>query len=102
MVNISLLSRKFVVVLFMYSASPLIMAQVPTPEQMWEVIQQQQRTIEMLKARLGETEKLALENTEAVEFTANAVDQVSVDMTHRSGALRDTSIGGYGELHYNN
>ncbi len=82
--------------------SPVSVAQAPTQEQMWEMIQQQQRTIEMLKARLDETEKQATENTEAVEFTANAVEQVSVDMSRQSSAFNNTSLGGYGELHYNN
>ncbi len=102
MVNVSMLSRFAVVGLVGLVTSSMVVAQAPTPEQMWEVIQQQQRTIEELKARLDETEKLAAENTEAVELTANVVEQVSVDVTRGSNALRDTSIGGYGELHYNN
>ncbi len=67
----------------------LAQAEAPTGDEMWELIQKQQQEIESLKGEL--------ETTEAkVEATADAVDSSS------GGGFQNTSIGGYGELHYNN
>ena len=73
-------------------------AQVPTMEEMWRLIQAQQQAIEALQARLGTTEARVEETIEAVEVTADAVEVVSRQDTESM----QTTLGGYGELHYNN
>ncbi|MGS0676299.1 porin [Shewanella sp. 0m-4] len=56
-----------------------------------KIIEQQQQVLQDLEKRLDETEK-------RVEQTADVVEEsVSVSVTESS-----TTIGGYGELHYNN
>jgi hypothetical protein len=67
---------------------------------MWRVIQQQQQVIEQLQSRLAHTEGKVAETAQTVEITADAVEQVSTRRVEDIG-LR-TSVGGYGELHYNN
>ena len=74
-------------------------AQTPTAEEMWQVIQRQQQTIEALQARLSKTETQVEETAETVEITADAVEEVNI-RSDKTTAL-GTSVGGYGELHYN-
>ena len=83
------------------------LAATPTIEEMWEVIQQQQLVINDLKARLDVNEsqltatEVKIEDTAiAVEITADAVEQVTLRSQRSIG--KRTSVGGYGELHYNN
>ena len=102
MSGVSLVQRKLIIMLLTLLVSPLLMAQVPSPEQMWQIIQEQQKDIELLQAKLEETESLASQNSEAVDITANAVEQVAIDVNRRPDEYQRTSIGGYGELHYNN
>jgi hypothetical protein len=71
--------------------------QQPSPEEMWGIIQQQQREIEGLKARQSATD-------EKVEATADRVEEVTVKEPAGGmveGWWNKTSIGGYGEMHYN-
>ena len=75
-------------------------AQVPSPEEMWQIIQTQQQTIEELKARLDETDRSVEQNITALEVTADAVEAVT--MRPETDTAGQTFIGGYGELHYNN
>jgi hypothetical protein len=86
-----------------------LMAAPPTAEEMWEIIQQQQQTIEELKSKLEETDrkvtdtKTRMDQTEQkVEATADAVEQQSTSGSTAASWADRTSIGGYGELHYNN
>ena len=80
-------------------ASGLALAQdrEPSPEEMWDIIQQQQREIEELKARQSATD-------EKVEATADRIEEVTVKEPAGGmveGWWNKTSIGGYGEMHYN-
>lgn len=86
-----------------------LMAAPPSAEEMWEIIQEQQKTIEELKSKLEQTEEKVTateskvkETEQKVEATADAVEQQTYG-TSAAGSWADrTSIGGYGELHYNN
>ncbi len=71
-------------------ASTSIHAAEPTNKELLELIKKQQEKIEKL-------EKSVNENEEKVEASVDAIEQ---SMTGSS--LSKTSIGGYGELHYNN
>jgi len=76
-------------------------AQTPTPEEIWQIVQQQQKTIDTLQTELDETQKKLDEALLAVETTADAIEVASIESKKMAGGDR-TSIGGYGELHYNN
>jgi len=90
-------------------------AEPPSMDEMWEIIQQQQELITELKARLDKMDQRVTVNeekveetvenieatTEAIEATADAVEANFIAATKGHGGSK-TSIGGYGELHYNN
>ena len=62
-----------------------------------QTIEQLKKQLEVMESRLEEIDNAVVENTEAVEATAEAVEENVV-----SSVLDKISIGGYGELHYNN
>ena len=91
--------------LVLFASSASAQGAQPTLEEMWAVIQQQQAQIEALQAELAATregveatnEKVA-ESEARIEATGDFVETLAVaDM-----APSKTTIGGYGELHYNN
>ncbi len=87
----------------------------PTLEEIWRLVQQQQAQIEKLQGELRASQRQAGEaqseldakstrqetriaQTEtALEAAASTIESMSF-----SGNASDTTIGGYGELHYNN
>ena len=74
------------------SAAP---TKAPTVEELWTIIQKQQKQIEQLTAKTRENEA-------KVEATGEVLEkQVVSSSGHHSGSDK-TKIGGYGELHYNN
>jgi len=83
-------------------------AEPPSMEEMWEIIQQQQQVIADLKARLDDTDQRVAVNEEKTEETAEEVEAAAeafetVQASTRGSSWADrTSVGGYGELHYNN
>ena len=70
-------------------------AKKPTLEELWQVIQNQQKEIQSLKSHLSKTD-------EKVEATGEMVEKVSHQSAAGHGSSGKTTIGGYGELHYNN
>ena len=69
---------------------------MPTVEEMWKIIQEQAKQIQALKDHAQITEV-------KVEATADAIEQVaSADVSGFSRWAEKTTVGGYGELHYNN
>ena len=76
-------------------------AATPDAEEMWRIIQQQQKTIEQLQTKLSATQEKIEETAAAIEITADAVEVVTEQKESNTGGKR-TTIGGYGELHYNN
>ncbi len=90
----------------------------PSVEEMWRIIQEQQKEIEALKeaqSRTREqvqaneekvlaTEEKVQETDEKVEATGELLEEVAAGSTEDGmvdGWWKRTSIGGYGELHYN-
>lgn len=73
--------------------------QPPSADEMWRIIQEQQKQIAELKAQLNQTDQ-------KVEATGEALEQVSTNAAASSSSAASwaerTHIGGYGELHYNN
>ena len=76
-------------------SGPSLAAELPSQEEMWRIIQEQQREIEALKKGQKTTEEKA---EAAVELAEQSRETGS---TAASWAER-TRIGGYGELHYEN
>ena len=75
----------------------------PTMEEMWETIQKQQKQIDALTQQLKNADAKVEATDAKVEATAAAVETASMASgTMQSGGWWDrTSLGGYGELHYN-
>lgn len=81
-------------------AAGLSHAALPTPEEMWEIIQQQQQEIEALKRGQQSTEQKASEANDMAEAAVEAVESGTAGAGN--SWVNDTTLGGYGELHYNN
>ncbi|HKK15692.1 MAG TPA: hypothetical protein VJ981_03230, partial [Gammaproteobacteria bacterium] len=100
---------RFLLVLILATSGMNVMADTPTAEEMWEIIQQQQQTIEELKGELAKTgEKAAAAESKAeaanrnVEAAADAIEEAGSAAGGGRSWTDKTTIGGYGELHYNN
>lgn len=76
------------------AASPM-----PSPEEMWKIIQEQQREIEQLKAQQKTTEEKVEATGQAMEQT---VEQAPQPASTGLSWVDRTKLGGYGELIYNN
>ena len=81
---------------------------MPTREEMWELIRQQQAVIEQLQeqvrrndARIEETRERLLETDVKVEAAGDLVEETLMQGEDSGGWSSDTQIGGYGEIHYN-
>ncbi len=73
-------------------------AATPSAEEMWEIIQQQQEQISTLKEQLSINDSRLSETEIIAEATISAVEQISL----APAASSKTTLGGYGEVHYNN
>lgn len=73
-------------------------AEMPSREEMWKMIQQQQKQIEALQNQVQKTD----EKTERVADTLESQVPSYNAAFANTGWWNRTSIGGYGELHYNN
>lgn len=81
---------------------------MPSPEEMWEIIRQQQAVIEELRAQVRRNEegiaaaRESLAETDVkVEATGDLVESAMTDDGAGGGWWADTQLGGYGEVHYN-
>ncbi|MCZ6803392.1 MAG: hypothetical protein O7D86_05525, partial [Proteobacteria bacterium] len=93
---------------FLSISYPNLQAATPTQEEMWTVIQHQQKLIDELilkldqsETRLAEVEINADEARQNIEASADAFEEIAAQQVTMTASKR-TSIGGYGELHYNN
>ncbi len=68
---------------------------MPDQDEMWRILQQQQREIEKLKSEQQET-------SEKAEAVLDVVEQGQYSTSSAASWAERTRIGGYGELHYNN
>ena len=69
-------------------------AQTPNIDEIWEIVQQQQREIADLKSRLADADAQLAAADEKIEATGDYLDSVAVAAPDSA-----TKIGGYGELH---
>ena len=93
--------------LMMASSAAFAASDLPSREEMWKIIQQQQQQISELKALQEKTLKQVVEADEKIEAASEAIELVSEEAagSHAGhgtpGWYKNTQIGGYGELHYN-
>jgi Outer membrane protein beta-barrel domain len=84
-----------------------VQAETPDADEMWKIIQQQQKLIDQLQQKLEKTEQKVEVAEKKVEETAQeveaAAEAIEIAQTSGGGAswADSTSVGGYGELHYN-
>lgn len=78
------------------AATPL-MAETPDVAEIWAVVQAQQEEILELKRRLALADEQLAQADKQIAATGDYLETVS-----RPAERAATSIGGYGELHYNN
>ena len=78
----------------------------PTVEELWQMVQVQQRELEQLREELNSTrsqtshvEIQMLENSERIEAVGEVLDRP--DSLGRGSWTERTTIGGYGEMLYN-
>lgn len=97
--------------ILLYMSALPAQAAAPAPktmEEMWRIIQVQQKEIEHLKAQQEAAEQKIETTTQKVEATHQTVEQTAqaVEEAQKTASgpswTDDTKIGGYGELHYNN
>lgn len=91
--------------LAMHPLSALADTATPDMAEMWRVIQAQQAEIDRLRGELVGTRAQAVETRETLETTVQHVEAVAdaVETSSASGGdgwWNKTSLGGYGELHY--
>ena len=78
-------------------ASGTVMAAEPTNQELLELLKKQEEQIQALKEKIEKAQKKSEETEQKVEATVSSIEE---NMTASSGSK--VSIGGYGELHYNN
>ncbi len=83
--------------LFLLATSLSLAAQdTPSLEKMWQIIQQQQATIEKLQAQIQGNSQVVEQQTQVIEVISDNIDSSS---THTQSKYK---FGGYGEVHYGN
>ncbi len=77
-------------------------AEPPSAQEMWRIIQEQQKQIETLQERLKSTQDQVQETEEKVEVAGEMIEEAEAKVSKAAVWAERTQIGGYGELHYNN
>lgn len=95
---------KKIIILSLILFAVLASAKTKTPsmEEMWKIIQQQQKTIQALQQKLKTQEHEIEQTANQVEEQNEAITVVADAVEENVDAGSATKIGGYGELHYNN
>ncbi|MDH3979385.1 MAG: OprO/OprP family phosphate-selective porin [Gammaproteobacteria bacterium] len=76
-------------------------SKTPTIEELWQIIQAQQEEIAALKEQQQNTDKKVTAADEKAEAAVVAVESGATSSSSGGWADR-TTLGGYGEMHYNN
>jgi len=77
-------------------------AEVPTNEELWKMLQGQQKLIEEQRAQIEHLQERLLDAETRVEATGDLVESQIASSEKATEFFERTHIGGYGELHYNN
>lgn len=93
------MNKWLLLVATMVLSSSTYAANMPTREEMWEMIQLQQKQIQALQAAAANTQK----EIQAVDEKAEAAATIAEESSQQTGTgwWNKTSIGGYGEHHIN-
>jgi hypothetical protein len=75
---------------------------MPSMEEMWKILQEQQAEIERLKQQQQDTAQQAADADEKADAAVTAVEDTGIGAGGRTLLSDKTRIGGYGEMHYNN
>lgn len=96
--------KKFTAGLVLGLCSTTLAAATPSPEEMWAIIQQQQAEIARLKEQVARADEDIRETNLVAEATASMLEEgmVAGGRSTASSWAERTSIGSYGEMHYNN
>ena len=81
---------------------PAMASKTPSMEEMWKLIQQQQKILDSQKQEIAQLKNTAQTNEEKIEATSIALEESDKTYGKTKEWFNKTSIGGYGELHYNN
>ncbi|MCU7837673.1 MAG: OprO/OprP family phosphate-selective porin [gamma proteobacterium symbiont of Taylorina sp.] len=71
-------------------------------EEMWKLIQQQQKALEAQKQEITRLKNTSQNNEAKIEATTVALEDSNISYGKAKEWFNKTTIGGYGELHYNN
>ena len=74
----------------------------PSLDELWKIIQQQQQLLDAQKKEIERLKETTKENEEKIEMTAEVVETSSETTQSATNWYNKSSIGGYGEVHYNN
>ena len=97
------MKKKTLLALVGLTLATVTQASPPSLEEMWALVQQQQAEITQLKSQLTATEQRVTQAEEKTEATFAAVEEVTTGPVSKLAEWADkTSVGGYGEVHYNN
>jgi len=81
---------------------PAMAAKTPSMEEMWTMIQAQQKVLEAQKQEISRLKNTSQTNEEKIEATTVALEESDKSYGKAKEWFNKTTIGGYGELHYNN
>lgn len=90
------------IALALATTMPVMASKTPSMEQMWKLIQEQQKTLEAQKSEIARLKNTSQLNEEKIEATSVALEESDKSYGKAKEWFNKTSIGGYGELHYNN
>ena len=98
------MNKKLLILSSLLCMGSIQAAETPSLEEMWKMIQQQQQTINELKAQINKNSQQVIVQKEVVEQQAQVLEIISesVDDAPASVSQSKYKFGGYGELHYNN
>lgn len=94
--------KALILALTLMTVAAFAAEETPSVEEMWKIIQQQQKTIEALQDKLSEQDKTVADTSQQVEAQQEAIAVVADAIEDQSTPVDRVKIGGYGELHYNN
>jgi len=91
-----------VMVLVLSVAAGSRAAEAPSNEELWKMLQGQQKLIEEQRVQIEQLQERLLDAESRVEATGDLVESKIASSEKASEFFEETHIGGYGELHYNN
>ncbi len=88
--------KRLIQLLLFITPFSLAAQDTPSLEQMWQIIQQQQATIEKLQAQIQGSSQVVEQQSQAIEIISDNIDESTKQSQSKY------KFGGYGEVHYGN